>query len=349
MLSRWLCLSLLLVGGLIVPYLPASPSGRPGSSQEPGAAAAGNTPATLPSTETLPRAYPVLTIQDWCPEVAGRKRPSVPHCQRILSRADFEELVEGINPRMSKAERRDLAKAYSEVLALSQEAVRRGLDKKPRMQALLRYSRQNILAHQMSVELYREAAAASPEEVEKYYASHRAEFDLYTVERIFIPKERQGQTMSLDEAQQENTPSSEGEMKTLAEGIHTRAVGGDDFALLQEKAFQGADIKAPAKVDMEVGRDSLPVAQQEILDLAPGKVSSLLTDDSGFYIYKMVSKQIHPLDSIREQVEIRMRNQRTAELLSKIHKQAQARVNDAYFDKYDPPPPDPNEPDVDTD
>jgi hypothetical protein len=242
---------------------------------------------------------------------------------------------------MTKPERRELAKNYGQVLALAQEAMRRGLDKKPRTQAALRYSRLNILAHAMSVEIYREASDASPEAIEKYYVSHKTDFELYSVERIFIPRERQGQTKPLDETQQGNSPSSEGEMKILAEGTYARALAGDDFTALQEKVFQAAGINSQPAVGLEIGRGTLPAAQHEVLDLAPGKVSSLLTEAAGYYIYKMVSKRTPAFDSIREQVEIKRTNHATAEAMNRIQKQAQAKVNDAYFDKYDPPPPDP--------
>lgn len=83
--------------------------------------------------------------------------------------------------------------------------------------------------------------------------------------------------------------------------------------------------------------------------LAPGAVSAVLPDDSGFYIYKLVSKQTPEFKSIREEVVLRMQTQTVNEALKKIESYAKARVNEDYFNKYEPPAPNPNEPDVDND
>jgi parvulin-like peptidyl-prolyl isomerase len=93
----------------------------------------------------------------------------------------------------------------------------------------------------------------------------------------------------------------------------------------------------------------LPKSQDEIFTLAPGKVSSLLTDNTGYYIYKLVSRQSPAFESIREQVQVSMQNQGTSDAVAQIQKLAQATVNEDYFDKYEVPPPNPNEPDLDSD
>jgi parvulin-like peptidyl-prolyl cis-trans isomerase-like protein len=297
--------------------------------------------AALPSTETLPKNYPVVTFEDKCQFGATKANSSGSVCKNIVTRAEFEELVDGINPRMTKAERRDLAKNYSKVVGLSREAIKRGLDKQPRMLARLRYSRLTILANAMAMELYREGDSTTPDQVERYYASHKALFDVYTVKRIFVPQEKQGESAGA-------TPS-EGEMEALAKDVHERALAGEDFASLQEFASQAAGIKALRPADMEIERGALPAEQSEVFDLAPGKVSGVFTDRSGHYIYKMVSRRTPAFDDIRERVEASMKTQGMNQALSKIEEITKAKVNDAYFDKYDPPPPDPNAPDLDTD
>jgi hypothetical protein len=308
------------------------------------------TTTPLPLTTTLPRNYPVITVQGVCPAGKPSSKPSAKSsCPIVVTRTEFEELVEALNPKMLKRERHDLARNYGQLLALSQEAIRRGLDKEPRVRALVRYSQITALTSAVSKDIYRDQVAASPEQVEKYYQSHKANFDLYTFQRLFIPKEKQGESMSLEDAAK-GSPSSEAAMKALAESMHTRALAGEDFVALQKEVFAQVGIKTEPNVTMEnIGLGSLPKAQDEIFDLAPGKVSSVLTDDPGYYIYKLVSKQTPAFDSVREQVQVSMQNQGTTEAFAQIQKLSQAKVNETYFDKYDAPPPNPNEPEADND
>ncbi|MBZ5599730.1 MAG: peptidyl-prolyl cis-trans isomerase [Acidobacteriia bacterium] len=324
----------------------------PGSStaQEPQADTS-VTATPLPLTSTLPRSYPVITVQGVCPaSQPGGKSAAKSGCPIVVTRAEFEELVDALDPKMLKRDRHDLARNYGQLLALSQEAIRKGMDKEPRVKALVRYSQITALASAVSKEIYRDQVSASPEQMEKYYQTHKATFDAYTFQRLFIPREKQGETLSLDDAAKADSPSTEAAMKALAESMHARALAGEDFVTLQKEVFTAASIKSEPNVNMEnIGRGSLPKEQNEIFDLAPGKISSLLTDNTGYYIYKLVSKQTPAFDSVREQVQVSMLNQGTTEAFAQIQKLSQATVNETYFDKYDTPPPNPNEPDVDTD
>src|SRR5258708_22026581 len=95
-------------------------------------------PAALPSTRTLAKDYPVITVETACMKAATGKA-AASQCKTVITREEFEELVDAINPRMIKLERHQLAENYGKMLALENEALRRGLDKKPEMKALLRY------------------------------------------------------------------------------------------------------------------------------------------------------------------------------------------------------------------
>jgi parvulin-like peptidyl-prolyl isomerase len=309
------------------------------------------TTTPLPLTTTLPGNYPVITVQGVCPAgKSGGRSGAASACPLVVTRAEFEGLVDALNPKMLKRERHDLARNYSQLLALSQAAIRSGLDKDPRVQALARYSQVTALAGAFAKEIYRQRVAASPEQAEEYYRGHKSSFDLFTFQRLFIPKEKQAESMSLEEAAKGASASSEAAMKALAEHVHARARTGEDFAVLQKEVFAQAGIKSEPDVNMQnIGRGSLPEAQNEIFDLAQGQVSSLLADSTGYYIYKLVSKQTPSFDSVREQVQVSMQNQGTKEAFAQIEKLSNATVNETYFDKYDAPPPNPSEPEADTD
>jgi len=305
-------------------------------------------PPALPSTATLPKDYPVVSIQTPCPKSAAKRE-----CQTIVTRKEFEDLVNVMNPRMIKPERQDLADTYGRVLALSEEALKKGLDRDPRVQAQLRYIRVHTLANAMAKELYMEALASPSEDAEKYYAEHKSLFEHFNLERLFVPKEKrveQPKSADLESAMQHTSDSSEKEMKALAEQVYTRAQAGEDFAKLQKEVFQQAGIATEPTVKVEdLRRGDLSDLQNVVFDLTPGKISPLLDDYNGYFIYKMVSREVPPFQAVRQQVTVRMQNDKSTEAVKNIEKLFKAHVNTEYFDKYDPPPPNPNEPEMESD
>jgi hypothetical protein len=137
-------------------------------------------------------------------------------------------------------------------------------------------------------------------------------------------------------------------MLKLAETIHARAIAGEDFAALQKEVATQAGLTQEVNVTLEdMVRGTLSPNHQQVFDLAPGAVSPLLTDASGHYIYKLVLRQSPSFDHIQGQVAVALQNQRLRESLNNI--QDHSTVDAAYFDKYDPPPPNPNEPEGDDD
>lgn len=302
-------------------------------------------PVSLPLTTTLARDYPVITVASACPKAA----PKPGGCNTVVTREDFEDLVKAINPRMIKLERHQLAQNYGKMLALENEALREGLDKKPEMRALLRYMRASALGGGAYKQKVREASDSSMEAVEKFYKANQASYDRYNLQRLFIPlakPHRQSTSMENIEAE-DDTAGAAQEMKALAEKMHARAVAGEDFAALQKEVFAQAGMQADPNVAVEdVMRGTLSAEQNQVFDLAPGKVSAVIADATGYFIYKMVSKRAPEFEAVREQVAIEMANKRSAAELKRIEN---AKINETYFDKYDAPPPDPNEPEVDDD
>lgn len=330
---------------VIVPLVLALHSLHPfANAQEKNAAEAA--PPSLPSTRSLPPDYPVITVHNECPKAGTGKVAARHDCNIVVSRKEFEELINAINPKMPKYERRELAKDYAHMLALSEEASRRGLDKTPNGRALMRYVRTNALGSTLYKQLLRAASDASPAEMEKYLAANKPQFDRYTFQRIFIPIEKQGQATSLEQVARGS--STEPDMTKLAETIHARAVAGEDFAALQKEVATQAGLTQEVNVTLEdMVRGTLSPSHQQIFDLAPGAVSPLLTDASGHYIYKLVLRQSPPFDKIQSQVAVVMQNERLRTSLNKV--QDRSTVDAAYFDNYDPPPPNPNEPEADDD
>lgn len=311
--------------------------------QEPEAKAPAP-PKPLLSTATLPAGYPVITLPGFCP---GKTRTAArSECKTVVTRAEFERLVNAIDPRMPKYERKELAQNYGRTIILAHRAEERGMDKEPRIQELLRYSRLRILATELSQEVYRDSTRITPDELTKYYEGHKPLFERFTVQRIVVPREKQG----VEESEDEAAPAGEAEMKALAESAHGRALAGEDFDKLQQEVFTASGMTGKANTTItDLNRESLPPPHNQIFDLPAGAISPVLSDSNSYFVYKIVSREVPPLEKVKEQADLRLQRQKGFDALKQIQNSAQPEVNQTYFDKYDPPAPNPHEPEAEND
>ena len=319
------------------------------SAQEPAGGTKEAAPAALPLTTTLPKNYPVVSMTTACPKSAAKRG-----CSTVVTRDEFEALVNAMNPRMIKPERHELAENYGRVLALSQLALKKGLDRDPHVQAQLRYQRLHALASAMAREIYKDTLASPSEDAEKYYAAHKSAFERFNFERLYIPKQKRTEVAKASDlesaVQQANADQPDKQMTALAEQVYARAQAGEDFAKLQKEVFQQAGIETDPNVKVDdIRRGDFSDAQAVAFDLTPGKMTPVIADYNGYFIYKLVSRTVPPFEEVRPQVTVRMQNDKSTQAVKNIEKLYNAKVNNAYFEKYDPPPPSDNEPELDTD
>ena len=313
----------------------------------PEGSKASQVPAALPSTSTLPANYPVITVRNLCPPGAADNKSTKPSpksypCAIVITRAQFERLVNAIDPGMPKGERHQLAETYGSLIYLAREAERRGLDKKPEYQEKLRYDRLRLLAAEASADIYHESMKITEPQVEAYYKQHEDKFRRYDLERIFVPSQKQPASSDPDATTEE--------MKALAAKIRARAAAGEDFAKLQKEVSAEAGLPATFDVKLKDStRSSLPKGHGDVLDLAPGKVSETISDPSGYYIYKVVSSTLPPLSQVRQLAELDLQSATQTQALTSIRERAQPEVSSDYFDKYDPPPAKESESDLESD
>jgi parvulin-like peptidyl-prolyl isomerase len=92
-------------------------------------------------------------------------------------------------------------------------------------------------------------------------------------------------------------------MRAEAEKIRKEAIAGEDFNKLEIEACTAAgdpDV-APDPVVGKVTRDTARQFQQLIFDeLQPGQISELVTYQDSWLLFKVVSKQIMPLDEAKK-------------------------------------------------
>jgi hypothetical protein len=323
MRSKWLVCFLLC--GMAFGQAPAKPAAVPpphpaDADQEAEAALAKVGPTD-----------PVITVKGMCADPAKQGDA----CQTVVTRAEFEKLGEAIRPNMPPNVRRQLATYYSRMLPMTKEAEKRGLDKTPKYGELLRFARMQILSQELSNALQTESQNVPDADVEKYYKDNTPAFEEATLQRIFVPRIKQVAVQKPGAKQEEvgaQQKAGEEAMKKTAADVRARAAKGEDFDKLQKEAFLAAGVKGnpPATKMEKVRQSALPQSQKSVLELKPGDVSPLISDPTGHYIYKLVSKQSLPLDAVKAEIHNTIGSQRYRDAMQ-AYQQSNLDLNQAYF------------------
>jgi len=330
-MSKYFVACLLLVGlawGQAANPAPASAPEKPAAAAQTPASAS---PAAPPAKE-VPPDTPVITIKGLC---SGSDK-AAPNCVTIFTRADFEKLINSIQPNMPARSRRSFADRYAHMLVMAKKAEDMSLDKTPNFDAKMQVSRVQILAQELGRAFQEQASQISDKEIEDYYHANLTKFDQVDVDRIYIPKNRtppESDKTPSEEEQKKFQEESEKIMKAEADKLRTRALAGEDFAKLQAEAFDVAGIKsgAPNTAMGKVRRNTLAQNQASVMDLKAGEVSPVLVDPNGFFIYKVKAKTTMTLDEARDEIKATLRSQHMQDAMQAVNQSATLTFDSDYF------------------
>jgi parvulin-like peptidyl-prolyl isomerase len=235
-----------------------------------------------------------------------------------------------------------LANAYSRLIGMSKEAEKRGLDKQPKFEANLGFARMQILSQHLTSTLQEESQKVSDADMEKYYKDKIDTYQEATLQRIFVPRTKQvtppkvAAAVKKDKATEQKEAEArekagEATMTKTAAALRARAAKGESFDTLEKEAYLAAGLKGnPPSTKMEKVRPTtLPPAHHAALQLKPGEVTEVISDPTGHYIYKLVSKQTLPLDSVKPEIKNWIATQRFRDAMQEF--QGTSQLNDAYF------------------
>jgi len=280
---------------------------------------------------------PVITIKGLCDQLAA-KAPAL-ECRTVITRAEFEQIIEAVQPSMPARVRRQFATRYANALAMSKKAEEMGLDKGPSYEEHMRLARIQVLSGELNKAMQEKASQITDKEIDDYYKNNLDKFEQVETNRIYVPKTQQPPAEESkdkklsEEEQQKRTQASEQTMKTEADKLQARAAAGEDFIKLQEEAYQVAGIKssAPNTSMGKIRRNMLPASQASVMDLKVGEVSAVISDQSGYFIYKLVSKVTMPVDQAREEIKGTLRSQRLQEEMKAVQESTTPTLDEAYF------------------
>lgn len=304
------------------------------------------------SAENVPPESPVIAIEGICDPPSGEAALSraMGHessvadlakkdsstglssaCKTIVTKAQFEKLVEALNPQMPATVRRQLAESYPRLLLLAHKARELGLDRDPRFAQAMQFASMQLLTERLNRYFEEQASNISDADVEMYYKANVIKFEREELLRVFVPKQtRQAQKVGSGEP-----PSTaiDSPMLAVAEKIRVRAAAGEDFQQLQKEAFEAANISSgsPNVSTGTIAAVGLPVDHQKVFEMEPGQVSEIVADGSGYYIYRVVSKHMVPLAQASKEIRKSIASDRVRDATVTLGKSIRSQLDPMYF------------------
>ena len=287
----------------------------------------------IPNSSVAPDA-PVITIQGLCEKPADSNATPA-DCTTVITRADFEKLVNAVQPNMPPANRKPFATRYVTILLLAEKAHEMGLDKTPDFDEQMYIARLQLLARQAGEKMQRDATNVPDSEISDYYQQHASDYKTISFDRIYIPKQKQVETSAQpNELHAQKGPgTSEADLKDEADKLRARAAAGEDPNKLQLEAnefagnrAQGADVKVE-----NMRRASIPTSDTGIFDLKAGEVSQVFSDATGYRIYKVEEIKELPLTSVHDEIARAMQGQNMKNSYDSLQNSAKTTFDNTYF------------------
>jgi len=240
----------------------------------------------------------------------------------------MDQIVAQLAERSPQASHKQIAINYVRILAASQLAEDRKLEKTPAVAAELLnqrgFGRIEVLAKAFYRQIEEAAANAPMAELEQYYANHPSEFEEGQVLRLSFPES--GHLSN-------GTRLNRAIVKTEADGVRNLAAAGYDFDQLQAQVYDDFGITqppSPTRLTM-ARRNSMPEDQAKVFDLQPGEVTPVIESYTSLVILKLVSKRIATFESVLPEIRDSLKQERLKQEIDAAYKSVSAEFNLQYL------------------
>ncbi|MFB3915462.1 MAG: peptidylprolyl isomerase [Terriglobales bacterium] len=205
---------------------------------------------------------------------------------------------------------------YARLLTAAIEAEKQNLEKNPETQELVRFSRMQALAQELSRKLLQDAQPGA-EQTQKYYQDNASQFEEITLRRILLPASSKNVTKD--------------EMKQFAEQLQKRAAAGEDFDKLQKEGYEKAGMQNPPSTTVVLRVQNLTPEEEAAAKLKPGEVSQVISQPTTSLIYKLAQRKPIPFDKVKPEIEATLRQQNYQAEVEKLLNSSPPTLSDAYF------------------
>lgn len=288
--------------------------------QVPNASSSNNTAAAHP--ETVGQDQAVITLKGGCQPI-GTLSPTK-DCVSSMTRAQFEKLVNALQPEMTPEAKRGLALKYGKLLVFYDAALALQLENDPVVQQLLALATKQILADGVSKHYIAQFAHASDEQIHAYYQQNNAKFLEATLERVIVPRK----------PPEPDKPEAANSDDVTAQRLRQRWAAGEDPSKLQQEAYDAIGVTGAGSPDVKLGTrrpGSLPANQESVFQLKGGEVSQVFADPAAYYIYKVDTIREIPLNEVKDTIIKSLQQQQVQDKVEEISRSAIPELNEQYF------------------
>jgi PPIC-type PPIASE domain len=239
-----------------------------------------------------------ITIHGLCSGPQSVKIKADPACSTVVTKQQFEVVVNALNaigPPLLAAQRRAVAEGYATTLLNYEAARKAGVERDPRYAEVMRLARMRAMADMYNAQMQEKSRKVTPEAIEAYYKENIAKFEELTLQRVTLPRYNSANLKDEEFA---------GKASKIAQGIHDRAVNGEDLDKLQKEVFEELGVKNPPSTKMGPVRRGMYAADQEkqIFALQPGELTAVIEQPSALIIFKLEARATASLEKSKDEI-----------------------------------------------
>ena len=265
--------------------------------------------------------------------------------ERKITAAEFDAMLKALPPDfqavLAAFGKKGFAEQIANLLSLAMEAQKQNLDQTPEFDRMVELNRQVLLAQLMTARITQQYGAVGPEEVNYFYQTHQQDFEQAKVTGIYIPfgapggassaprtasampqlTEQQAMTKALQLRARIQSGQSMTELAKI-ESQHPTAAKGGDFGYISRNA-QGGPLP--------------PNLVTAIVALQATRVSAPLKSGNGFFLFRMESKRIQPLEELQPQIQAILGREKLNRHIEIIKQNYPITLHPGYFTEAEPP------------
>jgi len=277
---------------------------------------------------TVAPADPVLTVHGVCSLAPNALAASAKDCTVVVKRQQFEDLLKIVAPngKVTETAKRNLAKAYADLLAFQIAAQKSGIDQSSEFQENLEWLRLRTLADLYRRGLEKTSKTVSEEEIDVYYRRNSAEFEEVKLHRMLVP--RNGVAVT-------DPQGFENKALEIATAFRERAAKGEDLDQLQKEAYTAVGVNSPPPATDAGSRRRVGLSSEvrdDVFALRPGEVSKVEKEPYSFVVYKVDAKRTLPKEQVREEISRAIVKEKFDAALESVTGSVRADLNESYFE-----------------
>jgi peptidyl-prolyl cis-trans isomerase C len=227
-----------------------------------------------------------------------------------LTMAQFRELANALPDQTRNREM--FLRIYGMSRKLGKMAEQESLDKQSPWKEVLEYQRLMLLSQAETTTAMNKISVDSAA-IAKYYDAHKDKYKEIKVKAIYIAF---GGTTQPKGKKLLTEPQAKAKVEKLLAEIR----GGADFVkLVKENSDDETSKEKDGDFPVIHAGDNIPDAMREaVFDLKQGEVSDPVRQANGYYLFRVEDVSYRPLDQVRDQVFMEVRNQQYADWLKSV-------------------------------